>query len=523
MQRSIIIFAIFLMIANDTSFAQEVVELKIPKSNKIVIKLMFRNGSIADPKGKEGLTFLTTSLVREGGTKDITQQQITDKIYPWAATYSASADKEVSVFTFEVPKVFLNQFYPIIKGLMLTPSFTQKDFDRVKSNQQNYVDEVIRSSSDEEYSKKALEDMLFRGTNYQHLVAGTTEGVKAITLEDVKAHYKNFYTRNNVTIGIAGDYSPAFLAKLKADMHGLSDVKPSIPQAGKAIMPDGINVEIISKDNALGSAIFGGFPLSITRANDDFAAMMVANSWMGEHRKSYSRLYQKLREARSMNYGDYTYIEWYESGGSNMLPPPGVPRSSNYFSFWIRPVQTAKGLKGQYPELDTIKIGHAHFAIRMVLKELDQLIQNGLSKDDFELTRDFLRSYIKLYVQSPERQLGFLMDSRFYGREDYINEMDKLLAKLTLSDVNNAIKKYWQTKNMDIAIVTDKSEAEPLAQSFRTNAVSPMSYSGSLRSALSDTILKEDKIVESYPMKVKSVTIVDSDKTFRNTGSLARE
>lgn len=297
-------------------------------------------------------------------------------------------------------------------------------------------------------------------------------------------------------------------------MQSLPALQGSLPVPGKAAMPDGINVEIIAKKNALGSAIFGGFPMNLTRANDDFAAMMVANSWLGEHRKEYSRLYQKLREQRSMNYGDYTYIEWYENGGGNMLPPPGVPRSSNYFSFWIRPVQTAKGLKGQYPELDSIKIGHAHYALRMVLKEMDNMIQKGMSKENFDLTRDFLRSYIKLYIQSPERQLGYLMDSRFYGRKDYITEMDKLLAKLTVNDVNTAMKKYWQTKNMDIAIVTDQSEAEPLANSLRTNAPSPMSYSNNLRSALPASILEEDKIVQQYPLKVNKVTIISSDQPF---------
>ncbi len=494
--------------------AQQVVELKIPKSNKVVIKFMFRNGSIADPEGKEGITQLVTSLISEGGTKDLTKEQITDKIYPWAASYDGSVDKEVSVFTFEVPAVFLSKFYPIIKGLILTPSFEQKDFDRVKSNQQNYVDEVIRTSSDEEFSKKALEDLLFRGTNYQHLTAGNSNSLKSITLNDVKQQYKKYFTRNNLTIGIAGNYSPAFLAALKKDMQSLPALQGSLPVPGKAAMPDGINVEIIAKKNALGSAVFGGFPMNLTRANDDFAAMMVANSWLGEHRKEYSRLYQKLREQRSMNYGDYTYIEWYENGGGNMLPPPGVPRSSNYFSFWIRPVQTAKGLKGQYPELDSIKIGHAHYALRMVLKEMDNMIQNGMSKENFDLTRDFLRSYIKLYIQSPERQLGYLMDSRFYGRKDYITEMDKLLAKLTVNDVNTAMKKYWQTKNMDIAIVTDQSEAEPLANSLRTNAPSPMSYSNNLRSALPASILEEDKIVQQYPMKVNKVTIISSDQPF---------
>ena len=513
---------IILFIFTNLTFAQEVIELKMPKSNKVVIKLMFRNGSICDPKGREGLTELTTSVIAEGGTKVMTHSQITDKIYPWAASYYGSTDKEVTVFTFEVPKVFLDQFYPIIKGLMLTPSFAQEDFDRLKSNQQNYVDQVIRSSSDEEYSKKELEDMLFRGTNYQHLTSGTTQGLKPITLEDVKSHYKNFFTRGNLTIGIAGGYSPGFLAKLKSDMGSLSPVQPVIPQAGKAKMPDGINVEIVSKDNALGSAIFAGFPIDVTRAKDDFAGLMVANSWLGEHRKSYSLLYQKIREARSMNYGDYTYIEWYENGGGNMLPAPGVPRTSNYFGIWIRPVQTAKGLKGHYAELNNINIGHAHYAFRMVLKEIDNLIKNGMTQDAFEKTRDFLRSYMKLYVQGPERQLGFLMDAHFYGRKDYIMEMDNLLAKLTLADVNNAIKKYWQTKNMDIVVITDKSEAEPLAKNLRENSPSPMSYSNSLKSALSSDILEEDKMVENYPMPVKSVRIVNSDNTFRSTSNPLR-
>jgi len=95
--------------------AQDVVELKMSKLNKIVIKLMFRNGSISDPQGKEGLTELTTAIVAGGGTKDMTRSQISDMIYPLAASYSGSTDKEVSVFTFEVPSVFLDQFYAVIK------------------------------------------------------------------------------------------------------------------------------------------------------------------------------------------------------------------------------------------------------------------------------------------------------------------------------------------------------------------------------------------------------------------------
>lgn len=505
-----------IMVVCSTLLAQEVVELKQPKSNKIVIKLMFRNGSIADPDGKEGLTALTASLVSNGGTSTMTKSEIDNKIYPMAARYVASVDKEVSVFTFEFHKDWTNEFYPILKDLMLTPAFDEADFNRLKSNQQNFVDQIIRASSDEEYSKKALEDLLFRGTNYQHMIEGTSPGVSNITLEDVRSHYKQFFTKNNVTIGIAGNYSADLLNKLKSDISRLSDVDPTLPTPGKANQPNGIEVEIISKDNALGSAIFTGFPLAITRADDDFAALMIANSWLGEHRKSYSRLYQKIRETRSMNYGDYTYIEWYEQGGRNQLPLPGVPRSSNYFSIWVRPVQIGEQLKQQYEELKDINIGHAHFALRLAIRELDLLIQNGMDPEEFEKTKEFLRSYIKLYIQTPEKALGFLVDSRFYGRKDYIKELDALLAKATLEDVNAAIRKYFQTENMFVTIVTDDSEAEPLAASLKDNTPSPMSYSNLVKEGLPKEVLQEDEEVARYSLNVTSVKIVPDEATFRD-------
>ena len=496
-------------------FGQEFVELKLPNSNKVVIKFMFRNGSISDPVGREGLTGATASLISQGGTGALAYSQIQDKIYPMGASYSASTDKEVSIFTFEVHRDWLKEFYPIIIGLITNPSFKDEDYQRVISNQQNYVDQVIRASSDEEYSKKSLEDLLFRGTNYQHMISGKTSSVKTITLGDIRNQYRNFFTKNNLMVGIAGNYPKDFLKKLKKDLEGLSKIHPIIPQAPKVNMAKGFNVEIISKESAFGSAIFMGFPMDITKDKDEYAALMVANSYLGEHRKSYGKLFQQIREIRSMNYGDYSYIDWYDNSGANMLPPSGVPRSSNYFSIWIRPVQIAKQLKQQYPELKDIKLGQAHFALRMATRELSKIVNNGISPADFEATRTFLRSYMKLYIKSPSEQLGYLMDSRFYGRKDFIKEMDKLLADLKPEDVNKAIKKYLQIDNMFVTIVTDKSEAIPLKESLLNNIDSPMSYSDAVKSGLSKEILAEDEEVSKFKLNVKSVDIIESGETFK--------
>jgi zinc protease len=234
---------------------------------------------------------------------------------------------------------------------------------------------------------------------------------------------------------------------------------------------------------------------------------MIANSWMGEHRKSYSRLYQKIRQTRSMNYGDYSYIEWYSAGGQNQLPPYGVPRASNYWAIWIRPVQIASQLKEQYEELADINIGHAHFALRMAIREFDLMIKNGMSEEDFEATKTFLRSYTKLYAQSPAQQLGWLMDSKFYGRKDYLAELEE--------QVNAAIRKHWQTENMFVTIVTDANEAQPLADSLINNTPSPMSYSNLVKSGLPADVLAEDDVVAVYPLNIKKVNIIQSADTFK--------
>lgn len=507
--------ALLLVLVPTVSSALDVVELKLENSNKIVFKVQFMNGSIADPAGQEGLTYATAMMMAQGAAGGMSYAEIQDRLYPWAANYTALVDKQAVTFTFQAPAAHAAEFYAIVKDVLLSPDFLEQDFSRIQKQQQNYVDQVVRASSDEDYSKFALEHLLFRGGNMAHLVEGTSASVPAISLDDVKAHYKNAFTRNNVKLGIAGNYSDAMMQLFRADMGGLPATEFNAPQPSKANQPDGIEVEIIAKEGAFGSAIFTGAPLGITRSDDEFAALMIANSWMGEHRKSYSRLYQKIRETRSMNYGDYSYIEWYESGGLFQLPPSGVPRASNYWAIWIRPVQIANQLKAQYPELAGVEIGHAHFALRLAIREFDLLIENGLSEEDFEATRTFLRSYSKLYAQSPEQQLGWLMDSRFYGRKDWLAELDQLLANATLEQVNAAIRKHWQTDNMFVTIVTDVSEAPALAGSLISNAPSPMSYSDLVRSGLPQEVLDEDAAVAVYPLNVRKVTIVESKDTFR--------
>ncbi|MBT8075879.1 MAG: hypothetical protein KJN61_05375, partial [Gammaproteobacteria bacterium] len=97
--------------------AMDVTELKQENSNKVVFKVRFDNGSIADPDDKAGLTYATASLISRGGAGGMSYADIQDRIFPWAASYGVAVDKQVTTFTFQVPVDFVDEFYPVVRDV----------------------------------------------------------------------------------------------------------------------------------------------------------------------------------------------------------------------------------------------------------------------------------------------------------------------------------------------------------------------------------------------------------------------
>ena len=110
-----IISVLFLLGLTTLSFSKDIIELKMSNSNKVVVNVTFKNGSISDPLGKEGLTNATVSMMTQGAVGDKSYSEIQDMLYPWAARYGANVDKEVSTFTFQVPVDFQNDSLAYMK------------------------------------------------------------------------------------------------------------------------------------------------------------------------------------------------------------------------------------------------------------------------------------------------------------------------------------------------------------------------------------------------------------------------
>ena len=455
----------------------------LPSSGSPIIyfRILFHVGSIDDPAGKEGLAALTARLLAEGGTRSLNYSQVLEALYPMAAQMSSQVDKEVIVITGQCHRDHLDRFYPILRDAMLDPRFDPQDFGRLRDEGINFLANQLRGNDDENLGKWALQFSLYQGHPFGHVDAGTVHGLKSITLDDVKSFYSTHFTRDTVDIGLAGGYPPSFPGTITGDfVSKLGSGKVSHPPLPSPRTLEGMEILAVKKP-CLATAVSAGFPTDITRKDDDWYPLLVANSYLGEHRTFNGVLMNELRGKRGLNYGDYSYIENFIQDGGTTFPVPDIPRRQQYFSFWLRPVPHANAL----------------FALRGALYHLDKLVREGISEKEFEQTRSFLMTYSRLWAQNLDQRLGYLQDSRFYGIPDYLAEVQARLPRVTRDQVNAAIRKHLRQNNLVIALVTE--DADGFLGTLLSGKATPIHYDTPGTPA---EVLNEDKIIERFPLTV---------------------
>ncbi|MFL6211528.1 MAG: M16 family metallopeptidase [Pyrinomonadaceae bacterium] len=464
------------------------------RSPLISIRIIFMTGAADDPPGKEGIANLTAALLAQGGSRQMTYEQIVEAFYPMATGFGAQVDKEMTVFTGTTHVDNLQKYYGIISQMLLDPGFREDDFTRLKTDQLNYLKVSLRQSNDEELGKEYLYNIIYAGHPYGHNNAGRVSALESITLADVRDFYRQHYTRANFVLGLAGGYPAGFPAKVKADFAKLA---PGTAEPNNFFTPKldaGTRVDIIQRDTR-STAISIGFPVNVTRADKDWPALALVASYLGQHRSSNSYLYQRLREARGLNYGDYAYIEYFPRGMFQFEPDPNLARQQQIFQIWIRPVEPQNGM----------------FALRAALYEFDRLVRDGLSQEAFEVTREFLSKYSNILTATQDAQLGYALDSRYYKIGNFNDYLRDQLAKLTLADVNRAIREHLATNRLRIVVIT--KDAQGFRDALLSGKPTPVTYV----SPKPQEILDEDKTIEAYKLDVQSdnIHIVPVDKVFQ--------
>lgn len=445
----------------------------------VAFRFLFHAGAASDPAGKEGLAALTASMISEAGSRSMKYEKIVQAMFPMATGFASQVDKEMTVFHGTTHVDNLDKYYDIISGMLLDPGFREEDFSRVKDDTINYIKVSLRENNEEELGKEALYLDIYRGHPYGHLTAGSLAALEKMTLDDVKAFYRDHYTRSRLTLGISGGYDKAFFNRVTKDFKKLPEGKAGALELPKPKAFKGRHLTLIQKETRA-TAISLGFPIDVIRGDDDWIALDIARSWLGQHRNSSAHLFRRIREVRGMNYGNYAYIEHFPRGMFQLIPDTNLARSQQIFQVWIRPVE---------PQ-------NAHFALRIAVYELEKLWSNGMTRDQFEETRKFLRKNCALVAKTLSETLGHTLDAAAYGYDDYVRYIREGLESVTLEQVNAAIRKHLNPENVRIAMI--HNEAEALRDAIVAEKPSPIRYD----SPKPQEVLDEDKILEKHPLKI---------------------
>src|SRR5262249_42636902 len=187
------------------------------------------------------------------------------------------------------------------------------DLRRVKDQTINYVRESLRNSNEEELGKEVLYQTIFAGRPYGKLNAGYVSALQGMTMGDLRRFYQARFTQQNLIIGIGGGYPQDFPERMKKDFEALPKGAPTVRAKTEPRSAGSLQAVLVEKPTR-SVAISIGTSLDVKRGDPDFPALLVAQSYFGQHRASGGRLYERMREVRGLNYGDYASIEHFPRG-----------------------------------------------------------------------------------------------------------------------------------------------------------------------------------------------------------------
>ncbi|MGH8193555.1 MAG: M16 family metallopeptidase [Woeseiaceae bacterium] len=482
--------------ARDEQVPVSVVAQLSANSPLVDVAFLIHAGAAMDPPGKKGLAALTAAMITEGGSVSHTIDEINQAMYPIASSFDAQVDKEMTRLSGQVHKDNLDAWYELVKEQLLNPGWREQDFKRLKTQLVNEIRTDLVGNNDEELGKEVLYSEIYGVEHpYGSLNLGSIGEIEAMTIADVQKFYTDYYRIHNLTVGLSGGYPEQFAARIGDDLQALPAGTRANPEIPVAPAQKGSAAVIVQKETPA-VAVSLGFPIELTRGDPDWIALWLARSYLGEHRSTNGHLFQRIRELRGMNYGDYAYIEYFPGGMFQFEPDSNLGRQQQIFQIWIRPVRSNND---------------AHFATRTAIYELQKLIDEGMSETDFEATRSFLSKFVSLLTDGQSRQLGYALDSEYYEIDKFSDYVREGLSRVTLEDVNRVIRENLRAEDMQYVFVT--RDAADLRQRLIEDARSPISYD----SERPDDLLREDAEIASLPLNFgeDAVRIVPANEVFR--------
>lgn len=385
----------------------------------------FRGGAALDPKGKEGLAEMTSSLLDEGAGK-LDSQAFQAKLENNSIDLRFGASADSFSGTLRALTEYRDMAADLLRMALTEPRFDAAPVERIRGQ---YLSHVRRRSERPSYAaRRAWRRALFRDHPYGRELNGTESSLKSITTKDMRAFVENRLARDVLVVAGVGDLDEKAFGALMDRAFGALPAKAERGELSEARI-SGAGRVIVTEREIPQSVVYFGHK-GIKRNHPDFYAAYVVNYILGGGGLT-SRLATEIREKRGLAYSVYTRLVTLEHAGL---------------------------IRGR------VATANARVAesIALIREQWAKLAAQGVTKEELSDAKSYLTGSFYTRLNSTRRIAGLLVGIQLDDMGiDYLKTRNEKINAVTMEDAKRVARELFRPGDLTISVAGRPKGVEP--------------------------------------------------------------
>jgi zinc protease len=399
---------------------------------------LVRTGNLFDPPEKRGLADLTADVLRSGGTRAKTGDQIDEELENIAASVESGMGETNASLSFAGLKESADAVLAVFKQVVTDPEFRQDKLDLALSQARSGI--ARRNDDAQGIAERELSNLVYgRNTPYGWTIE--YEHLARIHREDLQQFYRRYYFPKNMLLAVYGDFSvPEMKDKLEKLFADWKVEQPAVPPFPAVTAKAAPGVFLAEKADVTQTFFTIGL-LGGTLRDPDYPALEVASHILGSG--FTSRLMSQIRTKLGYAYS-------IGAGWGAAYDHPGTFRIA--------------GSTKSATTTETIE------AIRV---EVDKMRSSQVTEQELATAKDSVLNSFVFFFDSPAKTLNRTLTYEYFGYpKDFLARYQKEIAAVTRADVLRVFRDHIQPGDLTIvAVGNPKDFGKPLSALGQVEAI----------------------------------------------------
>jgi len=388
---------------------------------------LFRTGDRWEPAEKVGLGGLVGEVMRNGGTKKHSADELNTLLEQRAASVETSIGTSSGSASFSSLSEDLEQVFGLFAEVIQEPAFAQDKIDLGKTQAKGDI--ARRNDNPGGIASREFQKLIY-GESSPYARTVEYANLDNISRQDLVNFYQQYFYPNNKMLGIVGDFDSKKMRELIQEKFGNWKPNPQlkIPPLPAVSQANQGRIFFVNQPQLTQSYVQMGH-LGGLLNSPDYAALDVLNGVLNGFG---GRLFNQVRSRQGLAYS--VYGSW-----SPRYDYPGVFLAG-----------------GQTRSEATVPFIQAIFA------EIKRIQAEAVTPEELALAKESTLNSFVFNFENPGQTLSRLMRYEYYGYpDDFLFRYRRQVEATTAADVQRVARTYLKPEKITTLVVGNASAIQP--------------------------------------------------------------